>query len=607
VQLLMRRIRPDEVEQEVTQRDQFDTDMVGLAETLVRETHQNSVDGRLRGSAAPVYTRIALRQSRPEDSDRWTELLMPLSPHLVAAGIDVSTLNLRSPSFLVIEDFGTTGLVGAVDSKDDKNFSDFWRRTGRSHKKGAQAGRWGLGKLVYSSASRIRTFFGLTVRSNDPGRPYLMGQAVLRHHEIGGIDYAPHGFFAVSSDTGLQLPTEDPQLIAWFRDATGVARTTEPGLSVVVPFPQADLSPLAMLPYVVRNWFFPILTGQLIVQLDDTSIDRQSFPALAMEHGGQAFQNGHLVRFITELEVLHHDSPALVAEERWPVVGLSEAISGAALAKLREDFAHGRLVSLRLPLTLRTKAAGVRTSYVDVHLQSHTDALSSEAIFVRGALTIPGEARRFRGRSCYGALIASEAAVVEFLGDAENPAHTSWSGSAEKVRENWKNAGERLKEIRNALNHFYEAIAQPLDREEADALIGIFHVPDKAAADRPKPQRPEVRHHKVPQIKRSPAQFRIDPRKGGFAVRSTADTSLPLELRLRLAYDVVAGDPLKRYDPLDFDLVRTSEIQIESKGAVPHIIGPNELRIEVHATEFALVATGFDLRRDVFIRADRVQ
>jgi hypothetical protein len=603
----MRQIRPDEVEQEVTQRDQFDTDMVGLAETLVRESHQNSVDGRLRGSPIPVRTRITFRSSRPEDLHRWAELLSPLGPHLNATGIDSSTLNFHSPTFLVIEDFGTTGLVGAVDTKDDQNFSDFWRRTGRSHKRGSQAGRWGLGKLVYSSASRIRTFFGLTIRHNDPGNAYLMGQTVLRHHAIRDVDYAPHGFFAIPSNTGLQLPTTDPAQVAWFREATGVSRTTEPGLSVVIPFPQTDLTPEVMLPYVVRNWFFPILTGQLVVQLDGTTIDKQSFPALATEYGGQSFQSGRLVAFITELEALQDEPPTIVAENRWPSVGISESIDEAALAALREDFDRGRLVSLRLPLTLRTKAAGPRSSYVDVHLQSHTDALRSEAIFVRGALTIPGEARRFRGRSCYGALIASDSAVVEFLGDAENPAHTSWSGSAEKVRENWKNPAERLKEIRNALNQFYEAIAQPSDREDPDALIGIFHVPDKAAGERAKPRRPEVRRPTVPKIQRSPAQFRIDQRKGGFAVRGTPDTALPLELRIRLAYDVVAGDPLKRYDPLDFDLVRTSDIQIDAEGAVPQIMGPNELRIEVHAKEFAVIATGFDLRRDLFIRADRSQ
>jgi hypothetical protein len=40
------------------------------------------------------------------------------------------------PDCLVIEDFGTTGLTGSVDSNDEDNFSDFWRRVGRSHKAG---------------------------------------------------------------------------------------------------------------------------------------------------------------------------------------------------------------------------------------------------------------------------------------------------------------------------------------------------------------------------------------------------------------------------------------------------------------------------------------
>ena len=69
-----------------------------------------------------------------------------------------------STRLLVIEDFGTTGLTGAVDIKDDGQFCGFWRRFGRSNKKQAQGGRWGLGKLVFPSASQVRTVVGLTRR-----------------------------------------------------------------------------------------------------------------------------------------------------------------------------------------------------------------------------------------------------------------------------------------------------------------------------------------------------------------------------------------------------------------------------------------------------------
>ncbi len=72
--------------------------------------------------------------------------------------------------YLVIEDFGTRGLTGdphvdpelepASDIKND--FFYFWRNVGRSNKGEVDRGRWGLGKAVFTVASRIRTIFGIT-------------------------------------------------------------------------------------------------------------------------------------------------------------------------------------------------------------------------------------------------------------------------------------------------------------------------------------------------------------------------------------------------------------------------------------------------------------
>ena len=47
------------------------------------------------------------------------------------------------------------------------NFYNFWWYEGKSEKKGKERGRWGLGKTTFHVASKIRLFFGLTVRQDD--------------------------------------------------------------------------------------------------------------------------------------------------------------------------------------------------------------------------------------------------------------------------------------------------------------------------------------------------------------------------------------------------------------------------------------------------------
>src|SRR6266446_6036869 len=144
---IFRRVDPDAEEQELTQEDQFNTDEVTLAETLVRESLQNSTDAPANGANGAVRVRFDVTEPSLENAEFWRPLLNPLHAHLVAAGIDTAGIDYGLPRLLTIEDFGTSGLTGSYDTKDDSNFQDFWRRVGRSHKGGDKGGSWGLGKI----------------------------------------------------------------------------------------------------------------------------------------------------------------------------------------------------------------------------------------------------------------------------------------------------------------------------------------------------------------------------------------------------------------------------------------------------------------------------
>jgi hypothetical protein len=138
-----RDISDDPSEKELTQLDQFNNDEVALAEALVRETIQNSTDAR-RTSSEPVRVRFAVEVLDKERGlDFLQEVERDLHPHLQACDFVLPKSN-EPAKLLVIEDFGTTGLQGSVETKDDGQFCGFWRRFGRSNKKGSAggAGAW---------------------------------------------------------------------------------------------------------------------------------------------------------------------------------------------------------------------------------------------------------------------------------------------------------------------------------------------------------------------------------------------------------------------------------------------------------------------------------
>ena len=593
-----------EVDQGITQRDQFNTDEFRIEETLVREPHQNSLDGRSQKSTGPVHTRIRLVEPNIANAPYWKALLEPLRPHLEASRLDLSNIDLEMPRILLIEDFGTTGLVGAIDDKDELNFSDFWRRFGLSHKKGGAGGRWGLGKLVFTSASAIGTLFGLTVRDNDPDRErLLMGQAILNNHKIGLLDYAPHVFFAVPDTDGFQLPERDTATVQAFAHAAGISRTNEPGLSIAVICLREELEPDKLLPHVITNFFFPILTDRLVVEIDNKTVNNTSFDELAKAHGGPGLADGYLIKFIRGVNAARQSAPAFEMKADWAKDGVGATLEDAQLEKLRAAYATGELVCVRAPVQLRRKNGATESTYVDSFLQKTPDLAKGQALFVRGSITIPGEARSFRGRKSFGALLASDATIVEFLGDSENPAHTRWVGSADKLKANWMAAGEKVAAIKRLLNDLNDLVTEVENRVDESALIEFFSIPKPINFSKktpPKP-RPTPVPPSPPPIPATPRAFNVTPKPGGFVIKGNPLAAIPLPYQIRVvtAYGIRRGNPFKKHKRQDFDLRGITGIQGSATGAFWTATESNVFLVDISAHDFRFEVSGFDTERDL--------
>jgi hypothetical protein len=610
MECLPRKVAEDEVDQEITQRDQFNTDEFPIAETLVREATQNTLDARSNKCKGPVRIRIRLVQPSPQHKSYWKNLLAPLQVHLAASKLNLNGVDFAQPTILVVEDFYTTGLLGAWDKKDKLDFSDFWRRFGVSHKGGKAAGRWGLGKLVFSIASDTGVFFGLTVRHDDPQRQrLLMGQAILNNHKIGKDNFAPHIFFGRKGKSGIQVPEIDTAAVEKFAIAAGLTRKKEPGLSIAIIGAREGLTPDQLLPHVLINYFFPILTGQLVAELGSITVDEKSFEKLAKKYGGAQFSDGRVATFIRTLNDAMDKPPKATLASVWDKIGdgngVRQALNESTTSAVRAAFGAGKLVSVRAPLELRRKDGTLLSTYVDAYLQKIDKSGVSQAFYVRGSITIPGEARGFRARNSFGALIAQDAAVAEFLGDAENPSHTRWNASGDKLTKNWQAYGSKVAAIRRLLNEFYELVSDSASEIDEEMLVDIFSIPAPEASKKKKPKAPAPAPSTVPVLPVSPKNYRIDRIPGGFAVRGNlgSERKLPYEIDVRVAYAVQRGDAFRRFKRYDFD-VGTSPIAMKADGVNWSVAGPNLLSIEVLKRNFDFEVTGFDGERDLEVRVE---
>src|SRR4030095_11539513 len=95
---------------------------------------------------------------------------------------------------------GTKGLIGDYAAPyrpgGENNFVNFLYHDGVSGKSDAKLGSRGVGKIVFTMASRARTLFAYTIPESDPARrPLLVGKNLLKFREVDGKLYAARSYF----------------------------------------------------------------------------------------------------------------------------------------------------------------------------------------------------------------------------------------------------------------------------------------------------------------------------------------------------------------------------------------------------------------------------
>jgi hypothetical protein len=230
-----------------------------------------------------------------------------------------------------------------------------------------------------------------------------------------------------------------------------------------------------------------------------------------------------------------------------------DAVLAGQLEELRQRFNKGGIVMVRAPVLMKRKEGTELPSFVDAFLKRAPS--DHQSMFVRHAIVLNAEHKYFRGRKVFAALIADDKAVSEFLGDAENPAHTGWSASAEKVVREWRSARDRLGDIRQLLKKVHNVLVSAVETLDKDALVSVFSLPAEDGSKQAAPKGTEARPPRVPVIEPKARSYRLSHLPNGFKLQNgTIDEGdLPITIRVRSAYDVLRGNPFKKHSAADFD------------------------------------------------------
>lgn len=625
---------PDEKVRDPIQGEFFSTDAVdNPADALIREAIQNSIDARLRNATGlpsePLKVRIFLGNGK-----------FALSGEVVARWFEGAWEHFRSPgnglrfppkeedtcAWLVFEDFNTTGLTGDIRQTEpsatntQSSFFHFFRAEGRSGKTGDDLGRWGIGKCVFPRASLVNSFFGLS-RRHDDNLTILMGQSVFKSHRTNGKFYCPDGYFGIKEANDVVIPFTDSTIISKFANTFKLEREAQPGLSIVVPWVDPEITINALIEATIRGYFIPILNGSLsvIIETPDQKeqINKENLHNVCKMLVSENGQNWASLVKLADWALLQEDRcfialhPCNDNRPQW----VESLIPVELKPRIRESFESGENIAVRAALTVRETGKAPKLSSFDFFLcRDETNA--GRPTFVREGLTISKvDAPRVRG--IQSLVVIGAGPLGTLLGDAENPAHEKWHKDGQNFKGKYTYGKSYIEFVTKIVANFTQALTASTEEVDHKLLLDFFSIPSDDATTSnnsatqsvtrkdSKNATPETTKLEGVHVEPRKKRFRLSKSHGGFAVTNgDATIELPTLLEIRVAYDVRHGNPLKKYNIADFELIK-SPIRLE-----PHPVGLtvvtaslNRLLVEILDAEFKLTVRGFDENRDLVVDA----
>ena len=231
-------------------------------------------------------------------------------------------------------------------------------------------------------------------------------------------------------------------------------------------------------------------------------------------------------------------------------------------------------------------------------------------------MTLPEEAK-FRDRRALGAVIAEEEPICDFLGDAENAAHTKWIQRTEKLSKKYRNnsfSNDLVSAIRKSAIQLHDLLAEVSEEEDEDALQEFFwfEEPEKEKRTRrrvtPKPPSP------IPTIPTRKKLIQLSQIQGGFTLTGTVDLTedkLPRSVEVKMAYAQAKGNPFTNYRKAkvkDFSVGRGGIVCTAKKENIEVLSREdNVVRMQVNKLPFQFTVRGFDPNRDLMVNWEHEQ
>jgi len=607
------------------------------ASTFVRESVQNSLDGRV-DQKSPVRVNISINTDTSKLSSN--QVLKWFKPegieHFKSEGsglINLPDFN-DDCSYLVYEDFNTIGLNGDIwqDSKiKDKpnHFYGFYRQEGQTEKITGN-GSAGVGKIVFPMASKVRTIFGFTTRTED-NKTYLMGVSSLSYHKVNNKVFTGDGYFAnsllndassISVPSNIDsnefkdfpIPIDDTEILEKFRDEFNLKRKGEFGLSVVVPWLDDSINYDELAKSVIEEYYPAVMSGALMIEIiknGDKSIiiNDETITNLASQNSN--IDNELLLKILLAEEFysapginnnLGKDNSIELQKitkivHRWTDKDTSERLlNEEIISKIKENLeSKDSVARIKIPVTINQEDGQKKVSFFHILIQRVDRQI--KPTFIRDQLIIP-EASNKKLSGYLVMVFLQDEEIDNFARSAENPSHRTWSSKTTQFKKNkYRSGKDLLTFIKTAPQQIIQKLVSADEKPDTTLLSDIFNIefegadPTKKKGKKVKPPQPPP---PPPPRKIYFTENQID---AGFKVSGGEDLKTNRKFNIRAGYRISGSRKIKWHEE-DF---KFEDLEIVHENVSELSCSGNKISFIANSKSFSVQVSGFDTNRDLIV------
>lgn len=275
-----------------------------LYNNLAREICQNSLDAKDEGKEN-VLVKFSLKTLKKSDYDAisdFDQIIDACEDYFGTGDSKFDTfvqgakhlLARETVDLLIISDYNTTGLTGA---KDINNMKTVWTAltssngvTNKSSK--SSGGSYGIGKSAPFACSALRTVFYNTF-AKDGVKAFQGVSRLVTHKNCDGEDTQGDGYYQNKNNFQPIYDNDSCNI----RD---IFKRTEFGTDVIIlGFNNDGNWQDIMSRAIIRNFFYAIHKGSLVVDIDGKMINTFTLPGLIKKYAEEENENCDLKKDIT--------------------------------------------------------------------------------------------------------------------------------------------------------------------------------------------------------------------------------------------------------------------------------------------------------------------